>query len=288
MLGSSVAGDPLRLTVRSGHGLHAVWHRPDDGTAVRGVFVHAAAFADEMNKSRRMVAQQSRLLATAGFAVLRPDLTGCGDSDGEFGDATWTGWVDDLLAAAEWAVRQPAMDSVPLWFWGHRTGALLACAAAARRPHSRLLLWQPVTSGRSQLRQFLRLKSAGLRAAGREGVTLDQLQAELKTGRGVDVAGYHVSPALATGLEQARLSPPSQPAPAIWLDVSTEAGAGPSAAALAAVQAWADAGQDLRVVTACGPAFWETTEIEDAPALLEATRTACMACLACRPSAEAA
>src|SRR5690606_21241351 len=127
-----------------------------------GVFVHAAAFADEMNKSRRMVALQARRLAGAGYAVLRPDLTGCGDSEGEFGEATWTGWVDDLLAAADWAGRQYPASAPPLWFWGHRMGALLACAAAARLPGSRLLLWQPVTSGRTQLRQFLRLKSAGL------------------------------------------------------------------------------------------------------------------------------
>ncbi len=38
--------------------------------------VHVHAFAEEMNKSRRMAAMQSRALAAAGFAVLQIDLLG--------------------------------------------------------------------------------------------------------------------------------------------------------------------------------------------------------------------
>ena len=49
----------------------------------RGAVVHVPALFEEMNKSRRMVALQARTLAAAGFAVLRIDLHGCGDSSGE-------------------------------------------------------------------------------------------------------------------------------------------------------------------------------------------------------------
>ncbi|MBK8384562.1 MAG: hypothetical protein IPL11_02315 [Candidatus Accumulibacter sp.] len=43
------------------------------------------------NKSWRIVPLQARALATAGYAVLQIDLMGCGDSSGDFGDATWGG-----------------------------------------------------------------------------------------------------------------------------------------------------------------------------------------------------
>ncbi|MCK7493610.1 MAG: alpha/beta hydrolase [Comamonadaceae bacterium] len=77
-----------------------------------------------MNKSRRMAALQSRALAAAGFAVLRVDLLGCGDSAGDFGDATWPRWVDDVVAAARWLRRQhPDAADAPLWLWGLRAGA---------------------------------------------------------------------------------------------------------------------------------------------------------------------
>ena len=41
------------------------------------------AWAEEMNKARRMAALQARLLAENGYAVLQIDLHGCGDSSGD-------------------------------------------------------------------------------------------------------------------------------------------------------------------------------------------------------------
>jgi len=57
--------------------------------ALRGAVLYLHPFAEEMNKSRRMAALQSRMLAARGIAVLQIDLFGCGDSSGDFGDASW-------------------------------------------------------------------------------------------------------------------------------------------------------------------------------------------------------
>jgi exosortase A-associated hydrolase 2 len=240
--------------------------------------VHAPAFAEEMNRSRRMVAQQSRMLASAGFAVLRPDLTGCGDSEGEFREASWSVWLDDLQFVIDWTKRQPGAVEAPTWLWGHRAGALLACEAAARHPDCRLLFWQPATSGRSLLRQFLRLGSAGLRAAGKQGTTLEQMLSQLRDGRDVDVAGYRVSAALAAGLDAAHLAPPPRPVSVAWLEVSRQAGDEPSPAMASAAKAWGELGHHVRFTKVRGPAFWETAEIEDAPDLLAATLRSCTSC----------
>ena len=88
-----------------------LFHAPQ-GTP-RGWIVHLHPFAEEMNKSRRMAALQSRVFAAAGYGVLRIDLLGCGDSAGDFGDATWQGWVDDLVAACGWVRERDAL--APLW-----------------------------------------------------------------------------------------------------------------------------------------------------------------------------
>lgn len=52
-------------------------------------------FGEEMNKSRRTLAWSARHFARHGWAVLALDLGGTGDSAGDFGDATWAGWIDD-------------------------------------------------------------------------------------------------------------------------------------------------------------------------------------------------
>ncbi len=111
-----------------------------------------------MNKSRRMAALQARALSEAGISVLQIDLLGCGDSAGDFGDATWALWVDDVVAAARWL---HARTGFAPFLWGLRSGCLLAAAAAAAVESSPdLVFWQPVISGRQHLQQFLRLRVA--------------------------------------------------------------------------------------------------------------------------------
>ena len=63
---------------------------------------HAHPFAEEMNKSRRMVALQASALADAGYAVLQLDLDGCGDDSSGFADASWEGWCSDVVRACRW------------------------------------------------------------------------------------------------------------------------------------------------------------------------------------------
>ena len=70
---------------------------PAQGGVPKGCVLNIHPFAEEMNKSRRMAALQARALAKAGYAVLQIDLFGCGDSSGDFGDASWQDWVGDVV-----------------------------------------------------------------------------------------------------------------------------------------------------------------------------------------------
>ena len=238
-----------------------------------GAVLYLHPFAEEMNKSRRMAALQAQALAAAGYDVLQIDLLGCGDSSGDFADASWQAWRDDVLAGYRWLrSRSPA----PLILWGLRAGCLLAAEVAADIPEAAdFIFWQPVISGKQHWQQFMRLKMAGEMAAGQAKAVGEQLRQQLANDQSVEIAGYGISPALATGLEQADLTPPpARHGRLIWLETSLREDASLSPAAQKGVTQWQMAGYTVDARIACGPAFWQTTEIGDAPALIAATLAA--------------
>jgi exosortase A-associated hydrolase 2 len=268
---------PFFANADDGSSRFCIWHGPS--RKARGLVLHLHPFAEEMNKSRRMAAQQSRALAEAGFAVMQFDLLGCGDSAGDFGDATWPAWLADTVWAARLLRQRAHAPSAPLWLWGHRVGALLAVQAAgqvalAGEDAPRLLLWQPSLSGKMALQQFLRLRAAAdLLKGGAKGV-IESLRHELAAGRAVEVAGYLLHPKLAAGLEAATLTPPPRPSRAAWLEVTPSEPPELLAASRLAIERWQAADWQVDAAAVVGPTFWQTTEIEDAPALLARTQQA--------------
>jgi uncharacterized protein len=256
------AGDPLGQRL-------CIYHDPREAKPHAAlVFVHA--WAEEMNKARRMVAMQARALADAGYAVLLLDLHGCGDSSGDFADASWATWLADVASAVAWMQQQ--CSGVPLCLWGLRAGALLATQAASQLGlHCDFLFWQPPTQGKPLLQQFMRLKAAADLHNNDAKAVMTQLRAELDAGRPIDVAGYTIAASLARGLEQASLVMPTRPSRVLWLETSTREDAALLPASQTTVQAWSAAGHQVTPQVVQGPAFWQTQEIEDAPALLAAT-----------------
>jgi len=248
---------------------------------VRGLVVHVPAFAEEMNKSRRMVAWAARELAAAGLRVLVVDPLGCGDSAGDFEDASWEAWREDVRAAVDWLARDAggrakggSFAPLPLWLWGLRAGALVACAALPSLPRdTSLLLWQPVASGRQHLAQFLRLAigADGL-ATGAERSQTARLRNELAQGRSVEIGGYRLAPALAAGMEAASLEVPDDFRGTVtWIEVGGDDGAEPAPASRSSIAGLRAAGTKVSERVVVGPRFWQTVEIEDCPALVEAT-----------------
>lgn len=234
----------------------------DAGTIV---FVHA--FAEEMNKSRRMVARTARALAAQGWTVVQPDLQGCGDSAGDFGDASWQDWLADI--ADEVTDADPDR---PLWLWCHRGGALLASAALAVRPDLQLLLWQPALSGAQHLQQFLRLHAGARIVGSRENSSGPTPMQRLRGGEPVEIGGYSLSPALAQGMDKARLElPVGWTGRVVWLELSA---LDPPALAVPSdqcVSSWRERGIAIDAHALAGPAFWQTQEIEECDELVSQT-----------------
>lgn len=279
----------LPSTTSAGGQRFCLYH-PAQGASPRGLVLYIHPFAEEMNKARRMAALQSRALALAGFAVLQIDLHGCGDSSGDFGDANWQNWVDDVLLGCHWlrersecwiesGMTVSGVQSKPaLWLWGLRAGCLLAADAARQldEPCS-FLFWQPPSAGKPLLQQFLRLKAAGDLMGGQAKGVMQGLRQQLADGVPVEIAGYMVAPGLAAGLEHATLAPAAEAAQAQrveWFELTTREDASLSPVSLQTMGQWQHAGFQVASHIVQGPAFWQTTEIEDAPALISDTLSA--------------
>jgi len=256
------------LPVRDGM-RYCLFHPP--AGPCRGALVYVHPFAEEMNKSRRMAAMQARRLAALGVGVLQIDLHGCGDSSGDFGEARWEGWKQDIDDARAWL---GARLGQAVGLWGLRVGALLALDYAVQsRNVPRLLLWQPVAGGAAFLNQFLRLRiAADLVQEGASNGGTKALRAALEQGMPVEIAGYELAPQLAAALDPLD---PSVLAPRgcriDWFEVTAAPGRPLPPAASRITAIWQAQGIDVKVHLTHGEPFWSTQEIAECPALLDAT-----------------
>ena len=216
-------------------------------------------FAEEMNKSRHIVASQARALAAAGNAVMLLDLTGCGDAGGDFLDASWQVWLQDALFAADTLV---AMGAGPLNLWGLRLGALLACEVSqARTDIQKLMLWQPVLNGEQQIDQFLRLRTVSSAVNG--GVSFDRkmLWNELRAGRPLEIAGYELSSAMALELAKARLNDLNPVCQNVhWLEIGGLSRDTFSVASESVIANWEEQGIEVGKEGLPGDPFWRTVD----------------------------
>ncbi|MGG7054929.1 hydrolase 2, exosortase A system-associated [Nitrosomonas sp. ANs5] len=250
-----------------------LYHPPARQLTENGAFLYIHPFAEEMNKSRRMAALQCRAFAAMGLGVLQIDLYGCGDSEGDFGDAAWEIWRSDITFARQWLIDK-GYDSIHLW--GLRLGALLAldCARHAKGDFGNLVLWQPVISGQSFLTQFLRLKLVNELMAknGNQGMNVQALREILKAGKALEIAGYTLAPSMASAIDNLRMRELIVDSSVInWLEIVPNDGRKLSPASESVLDTWNQFGLRPKIELIVGQPFWATQEISECPALIAAT-----------------
>ena len=252
-----------------GRRLFVITHKPV--SVVRGCVLLVPPFGDEMNKSRHLLADVARGLVAAGFCTVLPDLYGTGDSDGEFREATWEHWKEDLRCIGTALAQQGLTIEAMLCI---RTGAALGIEVArdAGWPLKQTIIWQPVADGSRFLTQFLRLRVAASLGSD-QAETVAGLRQRLKQGEVLEVAGYELSPALAQQLDRVSLAPllASARGAILWLEIvpSGETMFPPlSAAGVAQAQA---SGADLQAVAVAGEPFWASSELVRVPELARRT-----------------
>jgi len=198
------------------------------------------------------------------------DLTGCGDSTGDFGDARWDIWLDDARAAYQ-LLRE--RWEAPCLLWGLRLGASLAVALAESLDAlERLVLWQPVVNGDLYINQFLRIKLASeMLSTGKAQTGTKELRALLAAGEPIEVGGYKLSPALGSAIEHLQFAQIAPYVDTWWLELSNDASETLSPASMRVVQRWREHGVNVCTQTIAGEPFWSTQEITECPALIDAT-----------------
>ncbi len=107
-----------------GIGLSAVLEMPGDSQVCPLVIIlHGFGSA----KNRIHTVQTAAAMRTAGFATMRLDLYGHGESGGEFRKHTLHKWISNTLAAIDYA---RGMGFEELYLSGHSQGGLVAAVAA--------------------------------------------------------------------------------------------------------------------------------------------------------------
>nr|WP_229262508.1 hydrolase 2, exosortase A system-associated [Duganella radicis] len=251
-----------------------LYHEPEPGVPARGAILYIHPFAEELNKSRRMVALQARTYAQAGFGVLQIDLYGCGDSSGDLSKASWDIWLSDLTRAWHWLAER---NLGPRYLWGLRLGALLALDMATRVRPQALILWQPALSGRAHLNQFARLQSAARLFSSAPAVEQDS-----------EIAGYLMAPALSNAINQLDAGALTPRCPVQWMELSwplqdaaadyaaAAGGARPAlqAASSLLIDRWRSDGALVDAYPLHGEPFWSSAEIGVVSSLLDASNAA--------------
>lgn len=227
-------------------------------------------FAEEMNKSRRMFTLLAERLSAVGVGSAIVDLLGTGDSEGDFADARYDTWREDVMTTLKWLREK---SDVPLALLGLRFGGLLAADAVHRGgfPIDRLVLWQPATIGELLMTQFLRLRVAAAMAAdAADRETTAALRERLKAEQRLEVGGYTLAADLVAAIDALRLEAlvPPKSIPVSWIEL----GSGALAPASAKVcDSWRKRDVSVDAVSIAGPAFWSAVEITTAPAFAERT-----------------
>lgn len=119
-----MATQKVTFSNQTGATLSALLEVPADNHPVAyALFAHCFT----CNKNLAAVNSISRCLMQKGFAVLRFDFTGLGESEGDFADTNFSSNVDDLLAASRFLEKN---YEAPTLMIGHSLGGAAALMAA--------------------------------------------------------------------------------------------------------------------------------------------------------------
>lgn len=246
-------------------------HWPASAAGARQAVLILPPFGEELNKCRPMLAAQARAFAATGLHVLLVDVFGTGDSDGEFAEARWPRWLQDLECARSWLETELQVESVHLL--AVRAGALFVPAMLSQPGTSpRLMLWQPVLKGADVWRQLLRMRVMADSARG-QAPSSAELEARLARDGCLEIGGYTIAASLAAELGTAQLDEITvqRAAQTAWLEVSAGDPPALGTAAARVCRQWSQGGVQLLSVAVPGEPFWSTPEIGWARALLSPT-----------------
>jgi uncharacterized protein len=145
------------------HQLLGALHRPQRLRPRSTAVLLCNPFGEEASRAHRMFRVLATQLERAGYAALRFDYSGTGDSLGDSQAVTVDAWVGDVAIAAD--RLRSASGAARLAVVGLRFGATLATLAGARGDLRlrHLVLWDPVIDGAAYVRELAQQHRAYMR-----------------------------------------------------------------------------------------------------------------------------
>lgn len=135
---------------------------PDGGEAPYPIVLLFHGFKGERDElpivgvDEGMYTRTARALAGQGYASLRIDFRGSGDSEGEWADTTFSSQIDDAVAALDYLETVSSVDASRIGIVGLSQGGLVAAAAAGRDPRvDTVVLWSAVAQPAATYPAFL-------------------------------------------------------------------------------------------------------------------------------------
>ena len=257
--------------VKSGDGHILCTHFIPEGEQ-KDTLIFLPSVAEEMNRCRVMVAMQARCLAQKGIGVVLVDYYGTGDSQGHFKDTDWDIWKRNVLDVCEW-VEEKNLNVLGLW--GLRMGALLAAEVNHDNPgrFKKLVLWQPVISGKTYMTQLFRMRMARQMDGGSAIEKPDEVRARIQHGEAIEIGGYLYSAQLAAQLDSKELMAYNMGSHVTvdWFESIRSREAAFPVGSQKLHQQWLESGVDLSVHSFVGDAFWQMPERALAPELIDIT-----------------
>lgn len=133
--------------VVSGKTLRGTLHIPAGGNRQCPAIALCHGFTGNKIGLHRIFVKAARFFCQAGYAVLRFDFSGCGESDGVHEEITVDGQVAEVQAAIELLKEMPWIKSDAIYLAGLSMGGAAAALAAPRVPDlAGLVLWAPVAN----------------------------------------------------------------------------------------------------------------------------------------------
>ncbi|MEZ6087878.1 MAG: alpha/beta fold hydrolase [Pirellulaceae bacterium] len=155
----------LSIEKPSGASLAAIIDEPAEAAIARVVFAHCFT----CGKDLKMIVRLSRMLASAGIVVLRFDMTGIGDSDGDFSQTNFLTQMDDLRSVIEYF---DAQWSEPLFLIGHSFGGATSLAVTQDSESVRGTITIAAPSDTWHLARTLEGMNPDIESAGQGEVTI--------------------------------------------------------------------------------------------------------------------
>lgn len=140
-----------------GKRLSVMVHTPVGFVQETPVIVFCHGFTGDKIGNNQLTKNLATFVESLGYAAIRFDYAGSGDSEGEFAsDTSVAGWRQDLASILDWVQAQDAFKQSPLVLYGHSLGGLVALThpAADNRIMARIL-FAPVTQAVENFRDVI-------------------------------------------------------------------------------------------------------------------------------------